>query len=591
MNDPNKRSGYVDTYVKTPEEMKESYSDDAKPLESTLLISEQIEKFDLKFARVQPKFWNLTGTTAHELLEKEVYRLAPSKYPGMDERIKERIAYELQVINKKGYDDYFLIVGDLMQWARSQGIVVNVRGSAAGSVVAYILDITNVEPLKWNLVFERFLNLERNSPPDIDMDLQDDRREEVIQYAESKYGKEKVASIGAIGRLKTKAAIRDVARVMGIDLRIADKLSKMVITLFGKNYSINQMMEVDPEFAKIINSDPELQRLAATVNKIEGMARHFSTHACGYLITPEQVTDFVALQKDSHGNERPVTQFDGTWVDKLDLMKFDFLGLRNLTIIKNAFDLIEQRHGVRLDTKTIPENDQKTFDLLARGEGVGVFQLESPPMQKYLKQLVPEGLEDICFMLAAYRPGPMKFIPDYIECKHGRKKPEYLIPELEPILKVTNGFPIYQEQLLQICMTFGGFTLGEGDVIRNALKKKQLDILESKAPDFKKYFVENYTKYGEKEAEALWDQLKPFADYGFNKAHAASYAMVSYWSAYLKANYPLEFMAALLHSDLTDTERIVIDIKEAQRLGFKILPPSINKSDVYFTTEGDDVIR
>jgi DNA polymerase III subunit alpha len=592
LDDPRHRKGYVDTYIKSQQEMLKSFADDLTPVHNTMRIAEEVEKYDLQFERVQPKFWNMTtGKTAAEILKEEVYNRLHEKYPDADDKVRERIDYELMVISKRGYDDYFLIVGDIMQFARSKEIVVSVRGSAAASVVSYILDITNIDPLAWDLmVFERFLNLERKSPPDIDMDLQDDRRDEVIAYVEEKYGKDHVAAIGALGRMKTKAAIRDVARTMGINPQIADTLSKMVINLFGKNYSIDKMMKEVPEFAAIVNSAPELQQLADYVKKIDEMARHITTHPCGYLITPDPITNYVALQKDSKGEDKIITQLDGNWVDKLDLMKFDFLGLRTLTIIKNAFDLIEKNHNVRLNTKVIPLDDSKTYALLGRAETVGVFQLESPPMKKYLKDLKAENLQDLCFMLAAYRPGPMQYIPDYIACKHGKKKPEYLIPELEPILHHTFGFPIYQEQLLQICMKLGGFTLGEGDVIRNALKKKQLDILQTKYQDFKEYFVANYP-YGEDIAEQIWGQLKPFADYGFNIAHSASYALVSYWCAYLKANYPLEFVASLMHSDLDDKERVVIDIKEAQHMGYKLLPPDVNKSDVYFTTEGTDVIR
>ncbi len=613
IDDPSGMNGYVETYIKTPEELKEDFADIPEVLEETLKVSEKIEKISLKPDRVQPHYWNLPkDSTAKEELEKQTYEGAFKKYCGngeipsikkikkeLPEDITKQLEYELMVIDKMGYNDYFLVVGDLMQYARKQEIVVGVRGSAAGSLASYCLEITNVDPIKWGLVFERFLNLERASPPDIDMDIQDDRREELIDYAREKYGEDAVAGIITFGKLATKAAIRDVARVMGIDLALADKLSKKVTVLFGKPFTFEKMMETDPEFKAMVDADPRLQKLGETVKKIEGLNRHTGVHAAGYLITPGPIDDFMAYQKDTKDPNLLVTQMDGTWVDKLDYMKFDFLGLRTLTILKDCILYVEKRHGKKIDLSTINVNpdeppevyDQKAMDVFRNGETIGVFQFESPPMQKYLMELQPTTMGDICFMAAAYRPGPMAYIPDYIKIKNGNKEADYLIPELEPILKATLGYPVYQEQLLQICMKLGGFTLGEGDVIRNALKKKQLDILKQKEGDFKKYFVENYPQYGEEIASEIWKQLEPFASYGFNKAHASSYAAVAYWCAYLKGNYPLEFMTALMHADLENTDRIVVDIGEAKRLGYKVLPPSINESDVYFNPEGDDGIR
>lgn len=589
--DRNKRTGYLDTYIKSQDEMYQHFSDNNEPLANTLEITDKIQDFSLKFERVQPKYLLLPkNTTAKDLLVKLAWEGAQKKYPELTDELKKRIEFELMVIDKKGYNDYFLIVADIMRFAHQKGIVVGVRGSAAGSVVAYCLNITNVDPIKWELYFERFLNLERPSPPDIDMDLQDDRRDEVIEYVKKTYGEDNVAAISAMGSLQTKAAIRDVSRVMDIDLRTADLLSKKVQVVFGKVFTIDKMQEIDKEFAEIINSDSRLQEMAGYVRKIEGLARHISTHACGYLITPKPIMDYMALQPDSKNENKLITQLDGTWIDKLDFMKFDFLGLRTLTIIKNTLENIKKKHNKKIILQDLPQDDAKTFELFGRGETVGVFQFESPPMQQHLRNLLPQNLEDICFLAAAYRPGPMKFIPDYIACKHGQKQAKYLIPELESILNKTYGFPIYQEQLLRICMELGGFTLGEGDVIRNALKKKQLDILQAKEPDFKKYFMEKFG-YKEQVASELWSQLTPFSDYGFNKAHAASYAVVAYWCAYLKAHYPLEFITSLMHSDLENLDRIVVDIEDAKRLGYKLLGPDLNKSQVYFSNEGKNIIR
>ena len=615
IDDPTAMNGYVETYIKTPEELKKDFSDIPEVLEETLKINEKIEKISLKPDRVQPHYWNVPkDSTAEQELRRQVFEGAFQKYgkdmkldnPSVEDykkhipqEIDKQLDYELMVIAKMGYNDYFLVVGDLMQFARKAEIVVGVRGSAAGSLVSYCLGITNVDPLKWGLVFERFLNLERASPPDIDMDIQDDRREELIDYAREKYGEEAVAGIITFGKLATKAAIRDVARVMGIDLSIADALSKKVIVLFGKPYTFEKMMGEDPEFKAMVDADPKLQQLGEIVKNIEGLNRHTGVHAAGYLITPGPVDEYMAYQRDQKDPKLIVTQMDGTWIDKLDFMKFDFLGLRTLTILKDCILYVEQRHGIKIDLGKINVNpdeppeeyDQKAFDVFRNGETIGVFQFESPPMQKYLIELQPTTMGDICFMAAAYRPGPMAYIPDYIKIKNGKKNADYLIPELEPMLKATLGFPVYQEQLLQICMTLGGFTLGEGDVIRNALKKKQLDILKAKEVDFKKYFIENYDQYSESIASEIWKQLEPFASYGFNKAHAASYAAVAYWCAYLKGNYPLEFVTALMHADLESTDRIVIDVQEAKRLGYEVLPPNINKSSVYFYPEGDAGIR
>lgn len=611
------RKGYDGTYILSPEELNLKFKDVPEALENTLKISEQIEPYTLKGERVQPHFWNIpSDSTAKLELKKATYIGALTKYQlnenfsdqklvreqfaeGNFDKLPEvfskelidRIEFELMVIDKKGYNDYFLVVGDLMQFGRKNGILVGARGSAAGSVVAYALDITNAEPIKWELYFERFLNLERPSPPDIDMDIQDDRRDEIIKYAKEKYGEESVAAICTFGQLRTKAAIRDVARVMGIDLKVADRLSKMVTVLFGKPYTIDKMIETSEEFKTILNSSPELQKLGEVVRKIDGIRRHISTHAAGYLITPEPITNYMALQRDTKEPDKIITQMDGTYIDKLDFMKFDFLGLRTLTIIKNAIDIIEKIKGEKLDITKIPEDDKKTFELFCNAETVGVFQFEGGAMQQFLKELKPQNLEDLCFLAAAYRPGPMKYIPDYILCKHGKKEPEYLIPELEPILKKTYGFPIYQEQLLKICMELAGFTLADGDVIRNALKKKQLDILKAKEPYFKNNFIEKFPQYSEEIAAKLWKQLEPFSDYGFNKAHSASYAVVAYWCAYLKAHYPLEFITALIHSDISSLDRVGIDIEDAKRLGFKILPPSINYSHIDFVPENNDSIR
>jgi DNA polymerase-3 subunit alpha len=618
IDDPRSRKGYVGTYIKTPEEMKEIFSDDLTLLENTQRIVESVEQFSIAFDRIQPKFWNLKEhLTAQEELKRESFAGAIDRYGEkegradestrkqiraeimdgnfenitkvMSDELIERINYELQVIHDKGYDDYFLVVSDIMKYAAKEGILMGVRGSVAGSVVAHCLYIVEVDPITWELYFERFLNPERPSPPDIDMDIQDSRRDEIIRYVEEKYGKDAVAAIVAIGRLKTKAAIRDVARVMGIDLQIADKLSKMVHVLFGKVYPIQKMIDTDPEFASIINSDPRLQELASVVQRIEVMGRHASVHACGHLITPGPITEYVPLQMEPGGGKRTVVQFEFPWIEELGLMKFDFLGLRTLTIIHDAIELINKKYDINLNFFGIPNNDKETYELFSRGETIGVFQFESPPMQQYLRELQPETQEDICFLVAAYRPGPMKYIPDYIARKHGKQETTYLAEDMKAIVGKTYGFAIYQEQVIKIAVDLAGYTMGAADVLRRAMGKKKLDVMQKEEAIFK----EGIKKKGlsDEVADGLWQYLLPFADYGFNKAHAAGYAVLAYKCAYLKAHYPLEFMTALMHSDLGDTDRIVIDINESKRLGFKVLPPDVNKSNVDFTTENEDSIR
>lgn len=617
IDEPDCRKGYEGTYILSPEEMKIKFSDVPEAVDNTMRVSESIENYDIGFQRVQPKFWNVPeGKTAGQQLRQETFIGAIRKYlrnddnptPENDAAIEEikkdnfeparkvlgddlfdRLDMELGVIHDKGYDDYFLVVSDLMKWAASVGILMGVRGSVAGSAAAYCLDIVEVEPIGWELYFERFLNPERPSPPDIDMDIQDDRRDEVIRYVEEKYGKESVAAIIAIGRLKTKASIRDVSRVMGIDLSVADKLSKMVHVLFGKVYPIEKMMQEDPEFARLINSDPKLTEMGEIVKKIENMARHSSVHACGHLITPGPIWNYAPLQQESGGGGRTVVQFEGPWLEELGLMKFDFLGLRTLTIIKNTINNIKASKGITVDFYKIPMDDKRTYELFSRGETTGVFQFESPPMQQYLKELKPENPEDLCFMVAAYRPGAMKYIPDYIQIKNGKKEAKYLVPELEPIMKSTYGFAIYQEQAIRIAVELAGYTMGQSDVLRRAIGKKKLDVLKKEEIIFREKIIEK--GFTAETADKLWKVLLPFADYGFNKAHAAGYAVLAYKTAYLKANFPLEFITALMHSDLEDQDRITIDIQEAKRMGFQVLPPDVNYSDVYFSTEDEKSIR
>lgn len=578
LSDPNRRQyASQEFWVKTPEEMNELFADLPEAIENTMQIADMVEEYKINFDRIQPKYPDIPKEkTAKDILREKAFNGAEERYGTVDEKLRERIEYELKIIHDKGYDDYFLVVEDYVKWARSQNIMVGPgRGSGAGSVVAFALTITNIDPFKYDLIFERFLNPERPSPPDFDIDFQDDRRDDLFRYMSERYGHDCTAFIGTYGRLKTKAAIRDVARVMGIDLGIADKLSKMVIVKFGRVHSIDRMMEEVKDFKEIIDSDPRLQELAGYVRKLENIARHTSTHACGYLVTPEPITNFVPVQREGKG-DRIMTQFEGGPLEYLGLMKFDFLGLSNLTIIQNTLKQIKYTVGEEIDIDKIDLEDRKTFDLFKNGNTTGVFQFESDGMKKYLKELQPESIDDLIFLNAAYRPGPMQYIHDYIERKFGKQKTVYLHEDLEPILETTYGFAIYQEQVINIAVKIGGYSLGEADMLRRAMGKKKPEVMKVEKEKFLTKAQENgYTK---KVAEDIFSYMEPFADYGFNKSHSACYSVIAYQTAFLKANYPIQFMAGLMETDLGNADKIIRDLKEAREMGIEILPPDINES-------------
>ena len=592
LTDPERRQyDSQEFYVKGPEEMNELFKDIPEALENTQKIADMVEEYSIEFDRIQPKFNEDLSVekTKNVLLERSLEG-AKKRYGKITKEIQERIDYELEVIHNKGYDDYFLVVEDYITWAREQDILVGPgRGSGAGSVVAYALGITNIDPFKWDLIFERFLNPERMSPPDFDIDFQDDRRDELFDYMSKKYGEDNTSFIGTFGRLKTKAAIRDVARVMGIDLQIADKLSKMVIVKFGRVHSIIKMREEVSEFDEIIRSAPELEELAGYVTKIENLARHVSIHACGYLVTPQPVTDYVPLQQESKGGNRMITQIEGHNLEPMGLMKFDFLGLSNLTAIANTIKQVKYTQDIDIDIDEIPLDDKDTFKLFQAGNTTGVFQFESDGMKKYLRDLKPTEIEDLIFMNAAYRPGPMMYIPSYIERKHGREKTTYLHESLKPILETTYGYAIYQEQVINIAVVFADYSLGEADILRRAMGKKKPEVMAKE----KQKFVAQASKKGhsKKLIEDVWAYLEPFADYGFNRSHSACYSMIAYQTAYLKANYPLEFLAGLMETDINSSDKLLRDLKEAREMGIKILAPNVNYSFYKFSIENGKSIR
>lgn len=500
--------------------------------------------------------------------------------------IIERLEYELSVIEKTGFAPYFLIVQDFVNWAKNNGIVVGPgRGSAAGSIVSYLTNITNIDPLTYNLLFERFLNPERVSMPDIDLDFTDTRRDEVIHYVSKKYGKDHVAQIITFGTMAARAAIRDVGRVLNFPYSYCDQVAKLIPMAFTLDEALRNIFE----FKELYDKDPGAKRLIDVARKLEGVARHASTHACGVVITKKPLDEYVPLQYASSGDQTIVSQYSLHSIEDLGLLKMDFLGLKNLTILENTIEIIEKIHGKKINIDDIPLDDEKTFELLRKGETTGVFQLESSGMKRYLKELRPTIFEDIIAMVALYRPGPMDWIPSFIAGKNTKKKIKYLHPKLEPILKSTYGIAVYQEQILQIARDLAGFTLGEADILRKAVGKKIAKLLTEQ----KEKFIAGCIKNGisQKTAENIFAFIEPFAGYGFNRSHATCYARIAYETAYFKANYPTEFMASLLTSDQGDVERIGVLVEECRQMGIEVLPPDINESYSTFTVVASSLLE
>jgi len=492
-------------------------------------------------------------------------------------KILERLDYELSVVAKMGWPSYFLIVADFVNWAKERKIVVGPgRGSAAGSLVCYLTGITNLDPLQYDLLFERFLNPDRISMPDIDLDFADARRAEVIDYVSEKYGYDHVAQIITFGTMAARAAVRDVGRVLDAPYDYCDKISKS-IPMFTK---LDEALRTVPE-VKALYQEPEAKKIIDYARRLEGVARHSSTHACGVLITKEPLTNYVPIQHASSSDKTIISQYSLHPVEDLGLLKMDFLGLKNLTIIESTLKIIKNTRNKEIDIDLIPLNDNEAYELFRKGETTGVFQFESSGMKRYLRELKPTEFEDIIAMVALYRPGPMEWIPDYISGKNGKKKVVYLHEKLQPILAKTYGVAIYQEQVMQIARALAGFSPGEADVLRKAMGKKIPALLAEQ----KEKFIDGCVKNGiyKELAEKVFSFIEPFAGYGFNRSHAACYAMIGYQTAYLKAHYPAEFMAALLTSDQGDTDRVAIEIEECRNMNIKITPPDINESFGTFT--------
>jgi len=569
-------------WLKSYEEMCALFPDDPEVIENTVRIAEQC---DLDIAIGQSLLPNFplplkeTAQTADDYLKQLVFAGLKNRYANITPEIEQRANYELGVIRDMGFAGYFLIVQDFVQFARNSGISVGPgRGSAAGSIVAYTLEITDIDPLKYNLIFERFLNPDRISMPDIDIDFCDEKRGQVINYIKQKYGEKSVTQIVTFGKMKARAVIRDVGRVMGLPLPEVDRIAKLVPE--GPNISLRESLEMNRELREASELDDEHRKLFSISLILEGMNRHSSTHAAGVVIAPGDLTDYVPLYQSTNGDI--TTQYDMKCIDTIGLLKVDFLGLRNLTVIDNTLAMLQEKN-IKLDLNSIPENDPATLELFGEGRTIGIFQFESAGMREYLKKLQPSGIEDLIAMNALYRPGPMNMIEDFIQRKQGRATIPLSLPGLEPILKDTYGVIVYQEQVMQIVSEIGGFSLAKADLMRRAIGKKQ----KSTMADLKKEFVEGAVKKGIKlgQAEEVYDLIEKFARYGFNKSHSAAYALLAYREGYLKAHYPAEFMAANLTSEMNNASRIAILANEVRSLDSDILPPSVNQSEVNFTPQ------
>ena len=502
-----------------------------------------------------------------------------------DAALRERMEYELDVIIKMGFSSYFLIVWDFIKYARDCDIPVGPgRGSAVGSVVSYCLKITDLDPIKFGLIFERFLNPERISMPDIDTDFCVERRDEVIKYVIQKYGKDRVAQIVTFGTMAARAAVRDAGRALGVPLPDVDRVAKLIPS-GPMGLSIPKALEQIPELGLLYRNDPQIRKLLDTAKSIEGLARHASTHAAGVVISKNPLTDHVPLVRIGDGDVN--TQYDMNMVERVGLLKMDFLGLRNLTVMKAAMDEIRRTVKPDFDIATIPDDDKKTYDLISSGETLGMFQLESEGMKRVCVELKPSHIGDIIALVALYRPGPMDWIPDYIAAKHGRKTPTYIHPKLEPILAETYGIAVYQDTVMKIARDLAGFSMGQADELRKVVGKK----LKDQIPVYRKKFLDGCAAngIGNDIAEKVFAFIEPFAGYGFNKAHAAAYGWIAYQTAYLKANYPLQYFAALMSSVRNNTDKLVEYIDEAKKMGIPVLPPDVNASLVEFNVVGEEI--
>ncbi|MGI5827604.1 MAG: DNA polymerase III subunit alpha [Patescibacteria group bacterium] len=571
-------------YVRSEDEMKSLFADIPEAVTNTKELADKCN-VTIKFGqRIMPHFPIPKGMTEDEYLRKHTFEKAQKRFPDRAKEMKNRLEYELGVIIDKGFASYFLIFEDFVNWAKEHGIRVGPgRGSAAGSLVSYVLNITSIDPLVHNLPFERFLNPHRPTPPDIDMDFADDRRDEVIDYVRNKYGEDKVAQIITFGRMEARASIRDIGRVLGFPYSDPDRLAKMI----PQGSSIQEALNTVTEFREAYQS-PQFKKLIDLAMKVEGNVRHASIHAAAVVVAPEPFTEYCPLQKDER-NGKIVTQFDMHGLDcnvddtALGLLKMDFLGLRNLSILQKAIELVKQERGEAVDIDNLDLTDNKVYELFSRGDTTGVFQMESAGMRRVAKNLKPSKFSDISALVALYRPGPMDLIDDFIAGKENPQLIKYPHEDLKTVLEETYGIAVYQEQCLEIANIMAGYSLGEADILRRAIGKKKIEVMMAE----KKKFLEGAKKkgYSEKVAETVWGYIERFAGYGFNKAHSVSYGMIAYQTAWMKVHYPVEFMAAVLTAESQNKDKVTIAIDECKNMGIIILPPNINESGVNFTIE------
>src|ERR1700680_292184 len=584
-------------FVKNHDEMYRVFKDSPEVLTRTLDIAERcslrLEKVANPFPQFEvPASYTIDSYFVHVSREgfarrmealRPLHEQGKLKHPITD--YEQRLERELAIIQQMKFPGYFLIVWDFIRYAKDHDIPVGPgRGSAAGSVVSYTLPITGLDPLKFGLIFERFLNPDRVSMPDIDTDFCVERRDEVITYVTQKYGKDTVAQIVTFGTMAARAAVRDAGRALGVPVSEVDRVAKLIPSGPG-GLTIEQALKSIPELKTLYDGAPQIRALLDTAKSIEGLARHASTHAAGVVISKDPLVESTPLIK--FGEDEINTQYDMDWVERIGLLKMDFLGLRNLTVMKNAVDEIQRTQSPEFDLEKIPDDDRKTFAMLGRGETTGVFQLESEGMRRVVSELRPTAFDDIIALVALFRPGPMELIPQYISNKHGRTKARYVHPKLEPILAPTYGIAAYQEQVMQIARDIAGFSMAEADELRQVMGKKQ----KEKVPRYREKFVNGAIEQGltRKIAEEIFQFVEPFAGYGFPKGHAAAYGWISYQTAYLKANYPREYLAALMTSVRDKTDKLVEYIDEARRVGIAVLPPDVNESRTNFTVVGADI--
>ena len=602
VSNDNRKKFSPNNRLRSEAEMVELFADLPEALENTVNIAKRCNYLSEKVQPLLPIFECPDGLTQDEFIDQEAHKglatlmekhvyfegMTAEEKAEIDKKYYERLEYELSVIKRMGFPGYFLIVSDFIRWSKAHGVPVGPgRGSGAGSIVAWSLRITDLDPIKLDLLFERFLNPERVNMPDFDVDFCQENRARTIEYVQNKYGADHVAQIITYGKLQSKAVIRDVARVLQMPYSQADRISKMIPPgVQGKNPTLQEALDQVPELEEMRQNDPQVNKLFDIAMKLEGLYRHSGVHAAGVVIGDRPLDLLVPLYKDPRA-EMPVTQYDMKFVEETGLIKFDFLGLKTLTVIKKAVDWVKATKGIELNMEEVALDDKPTYEMLQRGDTTAVFQFESAGMKDVHKQIKPDRFEDLIAIVSLYRPGPMDNIPTYIKRKHGEEEITYLHPSLAPILDETYGIMVYQEQVMKIAQVLGGYTMGGADKLRKVMGKKMRDEI----PKQRKMFTEGAVKNGiaEDVATKIFDQMEKFASYGFNKSHAAAYSLVSYQTAYLKAHYPVEFMCAVMSLDITNVEKLLFYKEEGKTMGYKVLPPDINKSDADFAVEDGNI--